>query len=74
MCVVICTRGWATPKNYIWRQLIMKKNYKAIATVTDGEREWNVVIYSGYKTMEDANNGISRFASHGYNIVKAWVE
>ena len=52
----------------------MKKTCKAVATVTDGEREWNVVICSGYKTSEEANNGISRFASHGYNIVKAWVE
>ena len=52
----------------------MKKTYKAVATVTDGERQWNVVIYSGYKTVEEANNGISRFASHGYNIVKVWVE
>ena len=52
----------------------MKKTSKAIGTVTNGEREWNVVIYSGYKTAEEASNGISRFASHGYNIIKAWVE
>ena len=52
----------------------MKKEYKAIATVTDGEREWGVVIYSLYKTIEEANDGISRFAAHGYNIVKAWIE
>ena len=52
----------------------MKKTYKAVAAVTDGERQWSVVIYSGYKTVEEANNGISRFASHGYNIVKVWVE
>ena len=52
----------------------MKKEYKAIATVTDGEREWDVVIYSLYKTIEEANDGISRFAAHGYNIVKAWIE
>ena len=52
----------------------MKNNYKAIATVTDGVREWDVVIYSLYKTIEEANDGIYRFASHGYNIVKAWVE
>ena len=45
----------------------MKKEYKAIATVTDGEREWDVVIYSLYKTIEEANDGISRFAAHGYN-------
>ena len=52
----------------------MKKTYKAVATVTDGAREWDVVIYSLYKTIEEANDGIYRFASHGYNIVKAWVE
>ena len=52
----------------------MKKGYKAIATVTDGEREWDVVIYSLYKTIGEANDGISRFAAHGYNIVKAWIE
>lgn len=52
----------------------MKKTYKSIATVTDGEREWNVVIYDGYKTVKEANDGIERFASHRYNIVKAWVE
>lgn len=52
----------------------MKKEYKAIATVTNGEREWDVVIYSLYKTIEEANDGISRFAAHGYNIVKAWIE
>ena len=52
----------------------MKKDYKAIVTVTDGEREWDVVIYSLYKTIEEANDGISRFAAHGYNIVKAWIE
>ena len=52
----------------------MRKTYKAIATVTDGAREWDVVIYSLYKTIEEANDGISRFAAHGYNIVKAWIE
>ena len=52
----------------------VQKEYKAIATVTDGEREWGVVIYSLYKTIEEANDGISRFAAHGYNIVKAWIE
>ena len=52
----------------------MKKDYKAIATLTDGVKEWDVIIYSYYKTIEEANEGISRFAAHGYNIVKAWVE
>ena len=61
------------PINYL-EAIEMKKTYKAIATVTDGEREWDVVIYSLYKTIEEANDGISRFAAHGYNIVKAWIE
>lgn len=52
----------------------MKRTYKAMAMVTDGEREWNVCIYSGYKTIEEANNAINRFCKHGYNVVKAWVE
>ena len=52
----------------------MKKEYKAIATLTDGVKEWDVIIYSYYKTIEKAIDGVSRFASHGYNIVKAWIE
>ena len=52
----------------------MEKTYKAIATLTDGVKEWDVIIYSYYKTIEEAIDGVSRFASHGYNIVKVWVE
>ena len=51
-----------------------RKYYKAMATVTDGSREWDVCIYSLYKTEQEAADGISRFASHGYNIVKTWIE
>lgn len=52
----------------------MKKFYKAIATLTDGEREWDMCIYSLYESESDAVDGIKRFASHGYNIVKVWIE
>ena len=51
----------------------MKKTYKAIATVTDGEREWEIVIYRGYKTAEEANEGINRFLNHGYTVTKTWI-
>lgn len=52
----------------------MKRTYKAMATVTNGEREWDVCIYSGYKTIEEASEGINGFCEHGYNVVKTWVE
>ena len=52
----------------------MKKEYKAIVTLTDCVKEWDVIIYSYYKTIEEAIDGVSRFASHGYNIVKVWIE
>ena len=52
----------------------MKNEYKATATLTDGEKEWDVIIYSYYNTIEEAIDGVSRFASHGYNIVKVWIE
>lgn len=48
--------------------------YKAMATLSDGEREWDVTIYSGYESADEAGAGISRFASRGYNIVKTWIE
>ena len=52
----------------------MEKYYKAIATLTDGGKEWDVIIYSLYKTIEEANDGIASFAAYGYNIVKVWIE
>ena len=51
-----------------------KQSFKAMATLTDGAREWDVTIYSGYETAEEAEAGIARFAAHGYNVVKTWVE
>ena len=38
-----------------------KKLFTAIATVRNAEREWDVVIYSSYKTVEEAEYGIRRF-------------
>lgn len=52
----------------------MKKYFKAMATLTDGRREWDVCIYSLYESEAEATEGIARFASHGYNIVKTWIE
>ena len=52
----------------------MKKEYKAMATLTDGVKEWDLIIYSNYNTIEEAIDGVYRFASHGYNIVKVWIE
>lgn len=53
----------------------MKKQvFMAMATLTDGVKEWDVTIYSGYETTEEAEAGIVRFAAHGYNIVKTWIE
>lgn len=54
--------------------LDLVKEYAAKATLTDGEREWDVTIYSHYASYEDALAGIEHFNSHGYNVVKTWVE
>lgn len=51
-----------------------KRYYKATATLTDGVREWDVIIYSLYESEEEALEGIKRFTSKGYNIVKTWID
>ena len=51
-----------------------KRYYKAVATVTDGALAWDVVIYSRYESLEEALAGVSRFASHGYDILKICIE
>lgn len=45
----------------------MKKTFTAIAKVTDGKKEWDVTIYTGYKTMTEATEGASRFAENYEN-------
>lgn len=52
----------------------MKRYYRAMARITDGSDAWDVVIYSFYKTREEAITGINNFAKHGYHILKAWIE
>lgn len=51
-----------------------KRYYRATATVTDGTKEWDVIIYSMYESTEEAEEGIKRFSSKGFNIVKAWID
>lgn len=48
----------------------MKRFFTAFAIVNNGEREWEVVIYSLYETREEAEDGIKRFAKNyaGSNI------
>ena len=46
-----------------------KRYYKAVATVTDGARVWDVVIYSHYESMEEAQAGIDRpWVQHSENL------
>ena len=53
---------------------MIKKYFKAMATLTDGEKEFDVTIYSKYTTEEAAQKGIDNFSIKGYNIVKTWIE
>lgn len=50
--------------------MMKKKFFTAFAIVNNGEREWEVVIYSHYETREEAEDGIKRFAKNyvGSNI------
>lgn len=50
------------------------KFYRAIATLADGDKRWDVVIYSGYKSMEEALEGARQFATHDYTIVRIQIE
>ena len=52
-----------------------KKYYKAKAIIRNDEgKQIEIGIYSLYESEEEANEGIKYFASHGYDIVKAWIE
>lgn len=48
--------------------------YRAVATLTDGVKQWDAIIYSEYGSMEAALEGSHLFASHGYDIVKLRIE
>ena len=55
----------------------MKKYYKAVATVKNNERVWDICIYGMYNTVEEANEGIRCFAKKMLgcvDVIKAWVE
>ena len=52
-----------------------KKVFTAKATlINESGGEYDITIYSGYKTVEEANEGIERFKLRGYNIKSIWVE
>lgn len=51
-----------------------KTFYKAIATLNENGNTFDVVIYSFYKSVEEAEEGIKIFASHGYNILNTKIE
>lgn len=51
-----------------------KTSYKAIATLNENGNTFDVVIFSDYKSVEEAEDGIKRFALHGYNILRTKVE
>jgi hypothetical protein len=49
------------------KDMSKKKYYTAVAKVTDGKKEWEVTIYSNYKTMTEATEGAFRFAENYEN-------
>lgn len=54
----------------------MKKKYftaKALLLNNEG-REFEVTIYSMYESIEEAEQGIKRFLTHGYNVKMVWIE
>jgi len=50
------------------------KKYTAKALILIEGKEMEITIYSHYESKEEAQDGIKRFSSHGYNIVKTWIE
>ena len=48
-------------------------HFKAIATINENGKIYEVCIYSLYKTIEEAKTGIENFKKH-YNILDARIE
>ena len=46
--------------------------YKAVARMKDDDHEWDVVIYSMYETVEEAERAAKRFEEK-YNNNDSWV-
>ena len=44
-----------------------KTYYKAIATLKDSEKVWDVIIYSRYESYEEAERGVADFVNPPYN-------
>ena len=58
------------------REKRMKKKYfaaKAVLVNNEG-REFEVTIYSMYESIEEAEQGIERFLTHGFNVKMVWIE
>ena len=51
-----------------------KTLYKATATLNENGNTFDVVICSSYKSVDEAKEGIKKFASHGYNILNTNIE
>lgn len=48
--------------------------FKAIAAMRNGARVFDVVIYSSYKTIEEAVAGVASFTAHGYEIERVEIK
>ena len=46
--------------------------YKVVARMKDDDHEWDVVIYSMYETVEEAERAAKRFEEK-YNNNDSWV-
>jgi hypothetical protein len=52
-----------------------KKYYTATATMRDATHEWNVVIYSRYETMGEAQEAAARFKNrYGSMVIKIEIK
>ncbi len=48
--------------------------FKAIATVRNGARVFDVVIYSRYETIEEAMASVASFTAHGYDVLSIEIK
>lgn len=54
-----------------------KTYWKAVATLRDSEKEWEVIIYSHYESEEEAQSGIDRFCAikcPTYEVIATRIE
>lgn len=53
--------------------------WRAVVILKDATHEWDVIVYSMYKNMREAQHGLNMFLKYtvpkcGYNVVESWVE